>query len=45
MASSSRVPRRTGSTFQKIAQKKEQLKLLPRMKKIERICAQFSCQV
>ena len=37
--------RRGGSTLQKIAQKKEQLKLLPRMKKIERICVHLSCQV
>ena len=45
MASSmgpSRVSRRGGSTLQK---RKEQLKQLPRIKKIERICAQLSCQV
>ena len=37
--------RRSGSTLQKIAQKKEQLKQLPRMKKIERVCVHLSCQV
>lgn len=37
--------RRGGSTLQKIAQKKEQLKLYPRMKKIERIATHQICQV
>ncbi|KAL5496772.1 hypothetical protein EMCRGX_G013130 [Ephydatia muelleri] len=36
--------RRGGSTLQKIAQKKEQLKLYPRMKKIERIATHQICQ-
>ena len=36
---------RSGSTLQKIAQKKEQLKLYPRMKKIERIATHLPCQV
>ena len=37
--------RRGGSTLQKIAQKKEQLKLFPRVKKIERIATHLGCQV
>ena len=37
--------RRGGSMLQKIAQKKEQLKLYPRMKKIERISTNLACQV
>ena len=48
MASSSsgkNSSRRAASTLQKIAQKKEQLKQLPRMKKLERISAHLSCQV
>jgi hypothetical protein len=47
MASTSgkNITRRGGSTLQKIAQKKEQLKQLPRMKKIERISVHLSCQV
>ena len=37
--------RRGGSMLQKIALKKEQLKLYPRMKKIERIGTNIACQV
>lgn len=37
--------RRGGSMLQKIAQKKEQWKLYPRMRKIERISMNLSCQV
>ena len=37
--------RRGGSMLQKIALKKEQLKLYPRMKKIERIGTKLACQV
>jgi histone acetyltransferase len=36
--------RRGGSTLEKIAQKKEQLKLFPRVKKIERIATHLGCQ-
>ena len=37
--------RKGGSTLQKIAQKKEQLKLYPRIKKVERIATHLHCEV
>lgn len=37
--------KKSGSTLQKIAQKKEQLRLYPRIKKIERIATHLPCEV
>ena len=37
--------RKSGSTLQKIAQKKEQLRHYPRIKKIERIATHLRCEV
>lgn len=37
--------RKSGSALQKIAQKKEQLKLYPKIKKIERIATHLHCEV
>ena len=41
----SSAARRGSSTLQKIAQKKEQLKLYPRIKKLERIATHLACEV
>ena len=41
----SSASRRGGSTLQKIAQKKEQLKLYPRIKKIEKVATHLACEV
>lgn len=37
--------RKSGSTLQKIAQKKEQLRHYPKIKKIERIATHLHCEV
>lgn len=37
--------RKSGSTLQKIAQKKEQLRHYPRVKKLERIATHLHCEV
>lgn len=37
--------RKSGSTLQKIAQKKEQLRHYPRIKKLERIATHLRCEV
>ena len=37
--------RKSGSTLQKIAQKKEQLRHYPRIKKLERIATHLHCKV
>lgn len=37
--------KKSGSTLQKIALKKEQLRLYPRIKKIERIATHLGCEV
>ena len=37
--------RKSGSTLQKIAQKKEQLRHYPRVKKLEKIAAHLHCEV
>lgn len=37
--------RKSGSALQKIAQKKEQLRHYPRIKKIERIATHLHCEV
>lgn len=41
----SKGSRRGGSTLQKIAQKKEQMRQYPRIKKLERIATHLRCEV